>query len=93
MKEITLKDSATPEDKDQEVKQNEKGEEIQEQPQGTNDLPKEWRYVHNHPKELIIGDPMHGVKTRSSLRDVLNHCAFVSQLEPKTFEEAENDHN
>ena len=36
---------------------------------------------------------MHGVKTRSSLRDVLNHCAFVSQLEPKTFEEAENDHN
>ena len=45
------------------------------------------------PKELIIGDPMHGVKTRSSLRDELNHCAFVSQLEPKTFEEAENDHN
>ena len=48
MKEITLKDSATPEDKDQEEEQNEKGEEIQEQPQGTNDLPKEWRYVHNH---------------------------------------------
>ena len=93
MKEITLKDSATPEDKDQEDEQNEKGEEIQEQPQGTNDLPKEWRYVHNHPKELIIGDPMHGVKTCSSLRDVLNHYAFVSQLEPKTFEEAENDHN
>ena len=67
MKEITLKDSATPEDKDQEDEQNERGEEIQEQPQGTNDLPKEWRYVHNHPKELIIGDPMHGVKTRSSL--------------------------
>ena len=36
---------------------------------------------------------MHGVKTRSSLRDVVNHCAFVSHLEPKTFEEAENDHN
>ena len=36
---------------------------------------------------------MHGIKTRSSLKDVFNHCAFVSHLEPKTIEEAENDYN
>ena len=30
---------------------------IQEQSQDTDNLPREWRYVHNHPKELIIGDP------------------------------------
>ena len=60
MKEITLKDSATPKDKDQEDEQNERGEEIQEQPQGTNDLPKEWRYVHKDRKSTRLNSSHSG---------------------------------
>ena len=57
------------------------------------DLPKEWRYVHGHPKELIIGDPSKGVRTRSSIRNICDYLAFVSQVEPKSIEEAEKDSN
>ena len=56
-------------------------------------LPKEWRYKSSHPKELIIGDTSQGVTTRSSLKNVYNNLAFVSQIEPKSIEEAENDSN
>ena len=62
-------------------------------PQGTNNLPKEWRYDHNHPKELIISDPTHGVRTCSSLKDAFNYFVFVSHLEPKTIDKAEKDYN
>ena len=44
MKEISLKDKSVEEEEEQVSK---------EQPE----LPKEWRYAHNHPKELIIDDP------------------------------------
>ncbi|KAF7116723.1 hypothetical protein RHSIM_RhsimUnG0016700 [Rhododendron simsii] len=41
-----------------------KVEEVINQPQDINgenrDLPKEWRYVQNHPKELILDDPLKG---------------------------------
>ncbi len=56
-------------------------------------MPKEWRYAYGHPKDLIIGDPSQGVRTRSSLRNLNDYLAFVSQLEPKTYEEAEKDTN
>ena len=55
------------------------------------DLPREWKFVHNHPTEQILGDPSQGVRTRSSLRNICNHLAFLSQIEPKRFEDAEND--
>ena len=89
MKELTLKDSTIQNDDKYENKQDDEGEEQQEQSQGTNDLPKEWRYNHNHPKELIIGDPTHGVRIRSSLRDAYNHFTFISHFEPKIIDEAE----
>ena len=54
-------------------------------------LPKEWRYNPDHPKDLIIGDPSKGVTTRTSLRNICNNFAFVSQMEPKNFKEAEHD--
>ncbi|KAH9668310.1 Integrase catalytic domain-containing protein [Citrus sinensis] len=54
-------------------------------------LPKEWRYVSSHPKDVILGDPSQGVTTRSSLRNTCEHNAFISQIEPKSFEDAEND--
>ncbi|KAH9716703.1 hypothetical protein KPL71_021554 [Citrus sinensis] len=54
-------------------------------------LPKEWRYVSSHPKDLILGDPSRGITTRSSLRNTCEHAAFISQIEPKSFVDAEND--
>ena len=61
-----------------------------EQDQG---LSKEWRYTYGHPQDLIIGDPSHGIKTHSFLRNIDNYLAFVSQIELKIIEEAENDPN
>lgn len=52
-------------------------------------LLKELRFVHSHPKELIINDPSKGITTRASTRNHLNNCAFISQIESKNFKEAE----
>ena len=54
-------------------------------------LSKEWRYIHNHPTSLIIGDISKGVTTRNSLRNICGNLAFLSQIEPKNFREAEFD--
>ncbi|KAH9648550.1 Integrase catalytic domain-containing protein [Citrus sinensis] len=63
-----------------------------EQNEGTSQtLPKEWRYVSSHPKDVILGDPLRDITTRSSLRNTCEHNAFISQIEPKSFEDAEND--
>ncbi|KAH9671200.1 hypothetical protein KPL70_017266 [Citrus sinensis] len=63
-----------------------------EQNEGTSQaLPKEWRYISSHPKDVILGDPSRGVTTRSSLRNTCEHAAFISQIEPKSFADAEND--
>ena len=48
------------------------------------------KYASSHPKDLIIGDLEQGVKTRSSI-NLFNNLAFVSQIEPKSLKEAEND--
>ena len=48
-------------------------------------------YMHNHSTEQIIGDHLQGVKTRSSFRNICNHLVFLSQIEPKCFEDAKND--
>ncbi|KAF7119794.1 hypothetical protein RHSIM_Rhsim13G0158900 [Rhododendron simsii] len=54
-------------------------------------VPREWRYARDQFKEQIIGDPSQGMMTRSSLRNVCNNLAFLSQVEPKCFVEAEKD--
>ena len=73
--------------------QNEQHEEMNvEQNEGASQsLPKEWRYVSSHPNDVILGDPSRGVTTRSSLRNTCEHNAFISQIEPKSFADAEND--
>ena len=53
--------------------------------------PRDWRYANSYPKDQIIGDPTQGVRTRSTLRNLDNYLAFVSQIEPKSIEEAECD--
>ena len=55
------------------------------------ELPKSWKFVTNHPIDQIIGEPFNKVITRSSLRNVCNNVAFVSQIEPKNIIEAEQD--
>ena len=63
-----------------------------EQNKGTSQtFPNEWRYVSTHPKDLILGDPSRGVATRSSLKNTCEHDVFISQIEPKSFTDVEND--
>ena len=54
-------------------------------------LPKEWKYIDAHPKELIIGDTSKGVQTRSSFKNFCANAAFLSQIEPKYIDEALKD--
>ena len=54
-------------------------------------LPKDWKYVDAHPKELILGDTSKGVQTRSSLKNFCANAAFLSQIEPKCVDEAMKD--
>ncbi|KAJ9178719.1 hypothetical protein P3X46_010579, partial [Hevea brasiliensis] len=55
------------------------------------DLPKNWKFKKNHPKDLIIGDTSKGVTTRSSFRNICNKLTFISQIEPKSIDETIND--
>ncbi|KAG5561088.1 hypothetical protein RHGRI_004190 [Rhododendron griersonianum] len=64
---------------------------IAPQHRDVNTVPREWRYARDQFKEQIIGDPSQGMMTRSSLRNVCNNLAFLSQVEPKSFVEAEKD--
>ena len=53
-------------------------------------LPKEWRYKKDHPPENIIGDPSVGIRTRGNIIPC-DYLAFVSQIEPRTVNEALTD--
>ena len=57
-------------------KSNLEGEEIVNKDH--NDIPKELRYVASHPKDLILGDPSQGIRTRSTFREELDYLAFIS---------------
>ncbi|CAL9113193.1 unnamed protein product [Musa textilis] len=54
-------------------------------------LPKEWKYVDAHPKELIIGDTSKGVQTLSSFKNFYAHAIFLSQIEPKCIDDVLKD--
>jgi hypothetical protein len=47
--------------------------------------PKDLSYASSHPPELIIGNSSKRTKTRASLRNINEHCLFVSHMEPKSF--------
>ncbi len=90
MKEFSIQDKQH----EDEIKEDTIQQDEEDQPPSRNqDLPKEWRYAHGHSRDLILGDPSQGVRTRSSLRNTSNYLAFVSQIEPKSLEEAEKDDN
>ena len=64
-----------------------------EQGESSQELPKEWKFVTSHPQDQIIGNPSIGVRTRSSLRNICNNLAFISQIEPKKLNDAIIDEN
>ncbi|KAJ1686716.1 hypothetical protein LUZ63_018106 [Rhynchospora breviuscula] len=61
--------------------------------QPVHEPPEMLREVSSHPLSNVIGDPREGVRTRSGLNQMIGYCAFVSQLEPKSFKEANVDPN
>ncbi|RVW19280.1 Retrovirus-related Pol polyprotein from transposon RE1 [Vitis vinifera] len=65
----------------------------QVQGESSQDLPKYWKFVINHPQDQIIGNPSSGVITRSSLRNICNNLAFISQIKPKNIKDAIVDEN
>ena len=65
----------------------------QVQSESRQDLSKEWKFVINHPQDQSIGNSSSGVRTRSSLRNICNNLAFISQIEPKDINDALDDEN
>ncbi|KAI0529349.1 hypothetical protein KFK09_001896 [Dendrobium nobile] len=64
---------------------------LRERVEPQEDLPREWRYSSSHPKELILGDPSEGVRTRHGLRKKVSHSAFISMIEPTSIDQALGD--
>ena len=60
------------------------------QPSLKDDLLKDWQFKKAHLQDLIIGDIMKGVTTRSQLKSIVN-LAFISQIEPKNVDDALSD--
>ena len=52
------------------------------------ELPKEWRIPRDLSVDNIIGEIKEGVSTHSSISNFCRHTTFVSQIEPKSIEEA-----
>ena len=65
----------------------------QVQGESSQDLPKDWKFVINHPQDQIIGNPSSEVRTRSSLKNICNNFAFISQIEPKNINDVLVDEN
>ena len=65
----------------------------QVQGESSQDIPKDWKFVINHPQNQIICNPSSGVRTRSSLNNICNSLAFISQIEPININDALNDEN
>ena len=65
----------------------------QVQGESSQELPREWKFVINHPQDQIIGNTSNGVITRYFLRNIWNNIAFISQIEPKNINVALEDEN
>ena len=65
----------------------------QVQSESSQELPKEWKFVINHPYDQIISNPFSGVRTRSSLRNICNNLVFISQIELKNINDVLDDEN
>ncbi|GAU48012.1 hypothetical protein TSUD_188830 [Trifolium subterraneum] len=50
--------------------------------------PKTWRIVGYHPPDQIIGNTEDGVRTKKALQDVETNLGLISQIEPRSINEA-----
>jgi len=57
----------------------------------SSELPREWRVPRNLLLDNIIGQVHKGVTTRRSVNHFCEHMAFVSQVEPKSGNDALED--
>jgi len=57
----------------------------------SSELPREWRVPGNLLLDNIIGQVHKGVTTRRSVNHFCEHMAFVSQVEPKSGNDALED--
>ncbi|WJX46324.1 hypothetical protein P8452_33139 [Trifolium repens] len=73
-------------DEELELIRNQNDDPNQESP--SQQLPKTWKTVTNHPPEKIIGNTEDGIRTRRSLQIIENNLGLISQLEPRTIDEA-----
>ncbi|KAK8936006.1 hypothetical protein KSP39_PZI013951 [Platanthera zijinensis] len=53
--------------------------------------PKDLTFTKQHPRDLVIGEPSHGVRTRSALHEAFSNLCFLSDIEPKNVSEALQD--
>ncbi|XLU50632.1 hypothetical protein S245_045446, partial [Arachis hypogaea] len=55
--------------------------------------PREWKSMRGYPHDFIIGDPSHGVTTRSSTKRQTepSNFALLSQMEPNNVKQALED--
>ncbi|XP_045791328.1 uncharacterized protein LOC123886036 [Trifolium pratense] len=73
---------------DDEDEQSSSKEQVAEQESPPQEPPKTWKIINNHPQEQIIGDTAEGVRTRRSFQLNENNLAMISQIEPKSIDEA-----
>ena len=87
LKKLTIhdQDNAPPKDdsKENDPQENQALEENDKDDGTPKDLPRAWKFVQNHPKELIIGNPSEKVRTRSSTKQLKDNFALVSHFESK----------
>ncbi|PNX59653.1 hypothetical protein L195_g059794, partial [Trifolium pratense] len=50
--------------------------------------PRSWKMVNYHPQDQIIGSTADGVRTRRAAQNKENNLAMISQIEPKSINEA-----
>lgn len=53
--------------------------------------PGNWKHKSSHPKDLIIGELNEGIRTRSKRHEESSAVALISEIEPKSIEEALSD--
>ena len=87
-----IEDQAVEESKEKKQEDSKKDpllEDLQRKEDQHDDLPNTWKYVRDHPIDQVIGDPIQGMRTIVALKETCEYAAYISQLEPKNFKEAE----
>jgi hypothetical protein len=51
----------------------------------------DFRELSSHTFSSVTDDPREGIRTKFKMSKMIVHCAFISQLEHKIFEDVNND--